>query len=144
MTHPNYREIPEKEVLWDRLLPERVFLRRPATSLFYDGGLICTENFLETLIRWSSSAFAEGDAVLAVCEREGGHLSSADLFDLSENSLSRDCGTVRAYWRSLDVDFFSKTCVLFNKGMDWMLSEEALEDFGVLALFTEHRAVTHS
>lgn len=79
-----------------------------------------------------------------MCEREGGHLSSTDLFDLSEKNLTEDCDAARRYWWSQQEAVFEKTCVLFNKNMDWVLYEERLEDFGVLAIFTEHHSVTDS
>jgi hypothetical protein len=144
MPPSDYTAALEKTVLWDRFLPDLVFSRKPTVSAFFDGGLLSTENFPEELIRWSSSAFDNGDAVLAVCERDGGRLSIVDLFELSEKTLSGDCGSARRYWHSPDLDFFDKTCVLFNKGMDWMVYEEALEDFGVLALFTVHQTVSES
>jgi hypothetical protein len=143
MSSPNYIGVLAGEVLWDRVLPEQVFLRKPAVSLFFDGGLLETEDFLEDLVGWSSSAFAEDDAVLAICAREGGRLLDADLFGLSKKSLSRDCSAAKNYWLSQLGVRSERTCVLFNKGMDWMLYEEELEDFGVLVLFTEHHSVTH-
>lgn len=143
MSSPNYIEVLAEEVLWDRVLPEQVFLRKPAVSLFFDGGLLETEDFLEGLVGWSGSAFAEDDAVLAICAREGGRLLRADLFGLSRRSLSRDCGVAKNYWLSQLGVRSERTCVLFNKGMNWMLYEEELEDFGVLVLFAEHHSVTH-
>lgn len=139
----NYIEVMAGEVLWDRMLPEQVFLRKPAVSLFFDGGLLETEDFLEDLVGWSGKAFDEDDAVLAICSREGGHLLSADLFFLSKRSLGGDCGAVKNYWLSQLGVKSERTCVLFNKGMDWMLYEEELEDFGVLVLFTEYCSATH-
>lgn len=143
MSSLNYIGVLEEEVLWDRVLPELVFLRKPAVSLFFDGGLLETEDFLEDLVCWSSSVFAQDDAVLAICAREGGRLLNADLFGLSKRSLSSDSGAAKNYWLSQLGIRSERTCVLFNKSMDWMLYEEELEDFGVLVLFTERHSVTY-
>jgi hypothetical protein len=143
MSSPNYMKMLEREVLWDRKLPKQVFSRKPTASLFFDGGLLEIDNFLEEIVGWSGGAFAEGDAVLAICSREGGRLVDSELFGLSGRSLSRDCGAAKHYWLSQMGVGFERTCVLFNKGMDWMLYEEQLEDIGVFALFTERRSVTH-
>lgn len=139
---PNYIGMLAEEVLWDRVLPEQVFSQKPEISLFFDGGLLETEDFLEGLVDWSSSVFAEDDAVLAICERESGHLLGAELYVLSKGSLSRDCGAAKDHWLSQLGVRSERTCVLFNKGMDWMLYEEELEDFGVLAFFREHHSAT--
>jgi hypothetical protein len=132
-----------KEVLWNRVLPEQVFSRKPAVSLFFDGGLLENEGFLEDLVGWSGSAFAEDEAVLVICEREGSRLLGAESFGLSKMNLSRDCGAAKRHWLSKLGVQSERTCVVFNKGIDWMLYEEELEDFGVLVLFAEHNAVTH-
>lgn len=142
MAPPDCMAVLAKEVLWNRALPERVFLRQPAISVFFDGGLLGTEGFLEDVIGWSHGAFDEDDAVLAICDREDGQLLRADLLGLSKIGLSRDCRAAKRYWRSQQVDRPNRTCVLFNDGMDWMLYEEELEDFGVLVLFEEHPSMT--
>lgn len=140
MSTSNYIDVLATEVLWNRALPEQVFLRKPMTSVFFDGGLLGIEGFLEDVIRWSSNTFG-GDAVLAVCDREDGRLLRADLLGLSKVDLSKDCLAAKSYWRSQQVDRPDRTCVLFNHGVDWMLYEEELEDFGVLVLFEEHYSV---
>lgn len=67
----------------------------------------------------------------------------ADLFGLSKKSLSKDCDVARKYWLSQLGGGGERTCVLSNNGVDWMLYEEELEDFGVLVLFTERHSVIH-
>lgn len=144
MSSPDYMAVLATEVLWNRALPERVFLRQPVISVFFDGGLLGIEGFLEDVIGWSNSAFDEDDAVLAICDREDGQLLRADLLGLSKMGLSRDCRAAKAYWRSQQVDRPNRTCVLFNDSLRWMLYEEELEDFGVLVLFEEHHSMTQS
>lgn len=143
MSTSNHIDILATEVLWSRTLPEQVFLQQPTTSVFFDGGLLGIEGFLEDVIGWSSNTFG-GDVVLAVCDRVDGRLLRADLLGLSNVDLSKDCAAAKSFWRSQQVDRPNRTCVLFNDGVDWMLYEEELEDFGVLALFEERDSVAQS